>query len=276
MRRLILAALAISLDLAVTSSRAETESPETPPDKSGYTFRNPTPRELMREMSTDRPDQTESAYTVDAGHYQLEMDLVRAFLESGSDSNPAYVVAPVNFKLGLTNVIDLQFVLDTFVWTEDASGVGELITRLKVNLWGNDSGRTALAVMPFVKLPLPASELRNGKLEGGLIFPFAADLGAGFGLGAMTELDLVSVGPDYETEWMNTLTVGHDLTKNLGTYVELVAVTGSSPGLDWEGQADLGFTYAFSPDLRLDWGCNFAVTEGPPDYIPWIGLSARF
>jgi Putative MetA-pathway of phenol degradation len=276
MRRYLLAALAIALDLVATPSHAEAESHETEPDKSGYTFRNPTPRDLMREMSTDRPDQTESAYTVDAGHFQLEMDLVRAFIESGSDTDPAYVIAPVNFKLGLTNRMDIQFVLDTFVWTEDASGVGEFATRLKINLWGNDGGRTALAVMPFVKLPLPASDLRNGKLEGGLIFPLAADLGAGFGLGAMTELDLVAIGPDYETEWINTITVGHDLTTNLGMYIEFVAVTGSAPGLDWEGQADLGFTYAFSPDLRMDWGCNFAVTDGPPDYIPWVGLSARF
>ena len=276
MRRHILAALAIALGLATTSSHAQSESPESPPDKSGYTFRNPTPPELMREMSTDRPDQTESAYTVDAGHYQLEMDIVRAFIESGSDTRPSYAIVPVNFKLGLTNRIDIQFVLDTLVWTEDASGVGELATRLKVNLWGNDGGRTALAVMPFVKLPLPASELRNGKMEGGVIVPFAAELGAGFGLGAMTELDLVAVGPDYETEWVNTVTVGHDLTKNLGTYLELVVVTGSRPELDWEGQVDLGFTYALSPDLRVDWGCNFAVTDGPPDYIPWIGLSARF
>src|SRR5262245_25948677 len=45
------------------------------PDKSIYNLFNPTPRDLMREMSTDRPDQTESPYTVDAGHFQMEMDL---------------------------------------------------------------------------------------------------------------------------------------------------------------------------------------------------------
>ena len=48
------------------------------PDKSTYNLFNPTPRELMREMSTDRPDQTESPYTVDAGHFQMEMDFVKA------------------------------------------------------------------------------------------------------------------------------------------------------------------------------------------------------
>ena len=42
------------------------------PDKSDYTLFNPTPRDRLREMSTDRPDKTESPFTVDAGHFQIE------------------------------------------------------------------------------------------------------------------------------------------------------------------------------------------------------------
>src|SRR6187402_3113627 len=49
------------------------EAPKAMTDKSQYHLFNPTPLNLMREMSTDRPDTTESAYTVDAGHYQIEM-----------------------------------------------------------------------------------------------------------------------------------------------------------------------------------------------------------
>ena len=45
-------------------------------DKSAYTLFHPTPTAELRELSTDRPDQTESAHTVDAGHWQIESDLV--------------------------------------------------------------------------------------------------------------------------------------------------------------------------------------------------------
>ena len=45
-------------------------------DKSAYTLWHPTPRALLRELTTDRPDKTESPYTVDAGHVQIEADLV--------------------------------------------------------------------------------------------------------------------------------------------------------------------------------------------------------
>ncbi len=50
---------------------AEAEQPA--PDKSQYSLFNPTPRELWRPLSADRPDFTESPYTVDASAVQLEM-----------------------------------------------------------------------------------------------------------------------------------------------------------------------------------------------------------
>lgn len=35
-------------------------------------------------MSTDRPDKTESLYTVDAGHFQFEADLVSFGINAGN------------------------------------------------------------------------------------------------------------------------------------------------------------------------------------------------
>jgi hypothetical protein len=39
----------------------------------GSTILTPTPREAMRPLATDRPDLTEGADTVDAGHVQVEV-----------------------------------------------------------------------------------------------------------------------------------------------------------------------------------------------------------
>ena len=155
------------------------------PDKSGYHLFNPTPRAQMRELSTDRPDQTESPYTVDAGHVQVEMDFVNfTYDRHSSDGTRTEVwnVAPVNLKFGLLNNVDLQLVLDNYVEvrtreaggeTRRDSGYGDITARLKINLWGNDGGTTALALMPYVKLPLDETGIRNGETEGGVIFPLA-------------------------------------------------------------------------------------------------------
>ena len=72
-----------TLLLALNSS-AFAESPEnfSPIDgvpatseKSNYNLFNPTPNSLLRELSPDRPDATESPLTVDAGRFAVEMSL---------------------------------------------------------------------------------------------------------------------------------------------------------------------------------------------------------
>ena len=128
------------------------------PDKSAYHLFNPTPRELMREMSTDRPDKTESPYTVDAGHFQIEMDV---FNHSYDRHNPerqdirveSLSIAPINLKAGLCNRVDLQLVVESYtsVRVNDREtplksrhqGFGDITPRLKVNLWGNDGIRSS-------------------------------------------------------------------------------------------------------------------------------------
>jgi hypothetical protein len=262
-------------------------------DKSGYTLFNPTPANLLRDLSTDRPDQTESAYTVDAGHFQLEMDFVNYTrdrdTEGGADVRTrAWAFAPVNLKLGLFNNLDLQLMVDPYVHaraedrvartTAKASGFGDITTRLKLNLWGNDGGETALALMPYVKWPLSASSVRNGKSEGGLIVPLAIELAEGWGMGLMTEVDFVrnAANRGYDREWLNSITVSRDFTDKFGAYLEFVAVKGSAPGFKWTGQLDVGLTYALNANVQLDAGCNFGVTKSAPDFQPFVGISVRY
>lgn len=160
-------------------------------EKQQYHLFNPTPRDLMREMSTDRPDKTEGAYTVDAGHYQIETSFIDYTYDhrnpEGTDArvdNFSYL--PTNFKIGLLNNADLQLVYNPYLVEhtrgegekEAKSGSGDFQTRLKVNLWGNDGGDTAFAVMPFVKFPTNTNDLGNDDIEGGVIVPLAVSLPA--------------------------------------------------------------------------------------------------
>jgi len=255
-------------------------------DKSGFSLVHRTPAACLRPLSTDRPDQTESPYTVDAGHVQIEADLASAaFDDAGPISATTWSVASVNAKVGLRNHVDLQLVLDSYVdarlshdassTTDEASGIGDLTARIKINAWGNDGGRTALAVMPYVKLPLPESEIRNGRVEAGVIVPFAVALAERWGMSLMTEVDFVApTAAGYETAWVNSISVSTDLTRRLGMYAELFTVAAS--GRPWRGQADAGFTLAFGESIQLDWGCNFGITESAPDFNPFLGLAARF
>jgi hypothetical protein len=280
---------AVLLFISIPTALFAGPSPaESTPDKSAYSLFHPTPRALMRELNTDRPDQTESPYTVDAGHVQMEMDLVKFTYDHHSPDGvhtEIWNIAPLNLKIGLCNRVDLQVIFDNYFnvrthaggATDRASGFGDLTTRLKVNLWGNDGGSTAFGLMPFVKLPLDASNLRNGRTEGGVILPLAISLPGGWGLGLMTEVDFVSDDQGgYDSEWVNSVTLSRDLIGKLGGYVEFFSVVGNAPGFDWQGQVDIGLTYGLTDNVQFDVGCNFGVTKSAPDYEPFAGFSIRF
>src|SRR5687767_13166520 len=110
-------------------------------DKGQYTLFNPTPRELMREMSTDRPDLTESAFTVDAGHFQIEMDAVNyAYNDDSSIRTETLGIGIINLKAGLCNRADFQVIIESYNsvrvrdratgTTERHRGFGDITTRL--------------------------------------------------------------------------------------------------------------------------------------------------
>jgi hypothetical protein len=259
------------------------------PDKSRYNFFRPTPDALMRDMETDRPDKTESAYTLDAGHYQIEMDLLAYTYDSADNETvKSLAIAPMNLKVGVLNNVDLQIIVESYNiqrtkdhavgTTERVSGFGDLLLRCKTNLWGNDGGPTALSVMPFVKFPTSARGLGNDAVEGGIIFPFAMDLPCEWGLGAQMELDYLqdSDSSDYHPEVSSTITVSHDIVGKLAGYVELFSNRSSERGADWIATFDFGFTYALSRDVRFDAGMNIGLTDAADDFNPFIGLSMRY
>lgn len=260
--------------------------------KSQYSIFKPTPEALMREMSTDRPDKTESAYSVDAGHFQIEMDIAsyshdRHNADRDGKVVRTWAVAPMNLKLGLLNNVDLQLTLSTYNHERTSEpgasvlrkrGFGDVTTRLKWNLWGNDGGTTALALMPYLKFPTNQDNLGNTAVEGGLIIPLAVELPAGWSMGVMTQFDIKrdESASSRHPEFVNTITFGHDIVGNLGGYMEFYSNVSTESGSKWVGTVDLGLTYAISKNIQLDAGINIGVTRSADDLNPFIGLSWRF
>jgi hypothetical protein len=154
----------------------------------------------LRDMSTDRPDQTESPYTVDRGHIQIETSLLdfsrdRHNPEGSQEQTDTYTFVETNFKIGILDNADLQFVVSPYIYErfEDQDtmekkikrGFGDTTVRLKVNAWGNDEGTTAFGVMPFVKVPTNGANLGHESYESGLILPLAVSLPHEWGMGLM-------------------------------------------------------------------------------------------
>lgn len=286
------AAVALAIVL-IGGVGAVSAADETKANKRQYNLFNPTPRSLMRDMSTDRPDVTESPITVDAGRFQIEMDFFKLTYDRNTDSGAdtrtlSYTVPSLNLKAGLLHNVDLQLVLEPYTRqrVDDRvagaitknSGFGDIQIRLKINLWGNDGGLTALGLMPFVKFPTADSSLGNGSVEGGIIVPFGMELPKGWGLGLMAEFDFNrdAVGAGYHTEFVQTVALGHDIVGRLGGYLEYINVLSTEDGSDWSSRAAAGLTYGISEDIQLDTGVNLGLTENADDITTFVGLSWRF
>lgn len=261
------------------------------PDKSGYHLFRRVPAEQLRPLSTDRPDRNESAYSVDPGWFQIEMDLV-AFSEDRHNAERNDVierglaVMPTNFKVGVLPDVDVQVIVPFYLSVdtkgpegriERNNGFGDVFTRVKWNLWGNDGGKTALAVMPFVKWPTAEDNLGNDKVEYGIIVPFAMGLPGDFDLSLMTQVNMERSGDEatWDAVFINTIALGRNLWGPLGAFIEFFSAVPTT-GEEWEGTFDAGLTWAVGENLRLDAAVYAGITRPAADWTIFMGLGWRF
>ncbi|HUQ81912.1 MAG TPA: transporter [Gemmatimonadaceae bacterium] len=245
-----------------------------------------TPVSELRELDPDRPDRTEGPTTVDVGHVQFEVeafDVARDRDRGIRSTEMAFGHTTV--RVGVLPNVDLHLVVETFTVSrqsgpgaprETTSGFGDLTPRLKLNLWGNDGGGSAGAILPFVKLPTAREGIGNDAVEGGVIFPVTFSLPAGFDLGAMTEIDAKrdDEGDARHAAWINSASLGRDLTSRLGAYLELYGEYSARPGI-WATTVDGGVKYRVSRDVILDAGVDVGASHAADDLLAFVGFTIR-
>lgn len=235
-------------------------------------------------MIMDRPDVTEAAYSVPPGYFQVEA----SFFDFERDSSDGLRTetttwGQINFKAGLTASMDLQLVVDTHqeVRTSTAgqtlrqSGFGDVTLRLKKNLWGNDEGRSAFALMPYVSVPT-GTDVSANAWQGGLIAPFAYELNDRLGFGAMAQVDMTHDADTqgYDLQWLASATLGMGITDEVGVFIETVAAAGEDA--DFIALFNTGVTYALTDSLVFDAGVRIGLNSPAPDFGVFSGISFRF
>ncbi len=239
----------------------------------------------IREFSTDRPDTTESPFTVPKGMIQLEASLADFSRDRrGTPANHRqWIFGQINLKRGLSQNTDLQMIFNTHSVAGQveggdrtySKGFGDITLRIKQNLIGNDSGKIALALMPYLTLPTHTG-LSERAWAGGLIIPASISFQNGWILGVMTELDLRDRSADGtgQIQSLNSATLGIPLSKRLSSYTEIVSV--SSPSAPHQLTANTGIILQISENLAVDAGCRIGLSASAPDLGVFSGFSIRF
>jgi hypothetical protein len=260
-------------------------------DKSGYSLFDPTPDDLMRKFAPDRPAKGFSVRTIDAGHFEIETDLVNyTYSNSSGVSTRSYQALDPTFKLGLTNWMDFEVQFNGLQYTQsfdrtspfnfqNATGFGDVLLRTKINMFGNDSGPIGFALIPYVKLPSSTPLISNGAVEGGLIAPLALRPGD-FIVTLMTEVDDLksATGNNRYANFVNLVSVSHAVpgTEGVNATVELYSSAGTDPGTAPIYTLDFGMNFRLSQHVILDAGLNLGLNNAAPKAQVYTGISVRF
>jgi len=242
-----------------------------------------TPGRNLRAMTTDRPDATESPFTIDPGHVQIEMDFARFGRNRDVVREvDAWEAAPFNLRVGLSpqweaGVFIVPFQSETVTMDggrERRSGFGDTVLRAKWNARGNDGGDLGFGLIADVKLPTASDDFTNGKIEGGLTLPISFPLVGGWSGGAMTSIEAVySEAGSFRAVWSNTITAGRELGRNWGGFIELTSSTGDS---SHAATFNCGITRRIGTDTQWDAGANFGLSRAAEDVVVFSGVSRRF
>lgn len=278
---------------AIGAARADDQAP--PVDKSVFSLLNPTPDKDLRDFNPDRPGKITSPFTIDAGHIDIESDVIN-YLHSDVQgvTDRSFEVLDPTLKLGVLSNLDLEMTLngDEFVREvpdknaekgRGLNGFGDVYLRAKINALGNDGGDVSLAFVPYVKLPAndPASRaLGDGVVEGGGLATAQIKLPQDFQLGLQTEVDALEGGNDSlrHANFVTIAALSHTVPgiKTLTASAEFYSSVSTDRYTPTFYTADFGLAYLIKPSTQLDVGTNIGLNRQAPDLQVYAGISQRF
>jgi Putative MetA-pathway of phenol degradation len=263
------------------------------PDKSQYTLFNPTPVELWRAYNTDRPSHTDSPFTIDAGVFQIESDVANWTLDEqetrhGNVRFRSWVFGNTNFKLGLTNWMDIQVVPQWHVNNRTSGpGFGKPLeqegfcattVRLKINLLGNDGGSLVIGFVSSLKIPTNSGHTGNHVWELGFGLPVNYSLPWGFTLFAQTRIDILDQpgSSNMRVQWQNPIGVTRTIVGNLSGYLEFYDAVSTGAHQPWVGTLETGLIYQVMSNFSVDVDSFFGLNHSAPEYNVFAGFGHRF
>jgi Putative MetA-pathway of phenol degradation len=282
-------AIALCAQFAFADAESSAESAPVP-DKSQYTLFNPTPIDLRRPYNTDRPSKTDSPYTVDAGVFQIESDMLNWTLdyEEGVRTRTWLVPGNTNFKLGLTNWMDCQVIFQDYVNTRPSGpafgkpvehdGFGDMTVRLKINLLGNDGGKLVVGFVPSLKIPTNTGDTGNHVWEPGFALPVNYSLPGRFTFFGQTRVDILDQtrSSNMRVQWQNPIGLSRTIVGKLSGYVEFYNAVSTGHDQSWVGTLDTGLIYQVTPNFSVDVNSFFGLTDNAADYNVFTGFGYRF
>ena len=261
------------------------------PDKSAFSLFNPTPDSALRSFSPDRPLNSLSPFTVDAGRVQIESDLFNVSRSSDSTTNTTtFETLDPEVRLGVTQSLEVDLTTAGLLADRTTAkrtdrtlahdiGTGALTLAARYNLVGNDGGPFALAIAPFVAIPSGDRHFGNQRIDGGVIAPLSITLPSDFTLVLETEIEAMhnGTGPAFAS-FTDIANLSHAVPgiDHLTASVEFTSVVNADRLTPDTYTAETALAYLVTPTTQLDLGGFIGLNRAAPDFQIAGGIAHRF
>src|ERR1700730_83110 len=224
------------------------------------------------EISTDRPDVTNSSLVVPAGSLQIESGVNLSTRDGGR------FVDGTNTRLraGIANC--LEFLVDVPTYFANlrgggGSGFSNVAPALKWQI-SPIPGKVDLSAVFGVALPTGSAGIAGRGARPYLQFPWSWELRGGWGLSGMFTEFFRPSDPNSKRITETTFVIEKKVTARASLFVEYV---GDYPENGSPAQLlNSGGVYRLSPNQQLDFHVALGLNHNAPRYIVGIGYSVRF
>lgn len=270
--------------MLVCASGASAEGSDTAP----WSILNPVPDDRLRPFSADRPNRTFSTTTIDVGRFQLESDLANLIFDRSERTRTFSLGTPV-LRYGITDGAEIQIGANVFTRlkqgvTDEAAGetirgLGASFIASKINLFGNEGGERAMALVGTLRLPTASRGLGAEHVEASFDLPFTTLLGSP--LWRLTLQPHVSLlrndsGTAHRGYYGAAAQLEYALTATVTLGIEVAAYIWREADLYSSSSLDLSLSWMMFENTQVDVAVHVGLDERTPSANPYLGLSHRF
>ena len=244
---------------------------------------------------TDRPDQTESAQSVAAGLFQLEVGWTYGQeIEDGIELR-SHAVPGALLRIGLGAGLEARVGFAGWITQDEEptdplpdpdpdgspDGAGDADLGLKWELLAPEGAGIRVALLGGITLPIGRDGVGSERADPTLRVALSNDLSERVSLGynVGVQWETVEAGPDAldtQADLLYTVALGFGLADRVGAFLESFGFFGLADGRRDRHSIDGGLTVLLNDALQLDTSAGLGLNAAAEDWFVSAGASVRF